>query len=88
MRRRVELHGHGGSFAPASAKVLDLAFPDKFLCRAGNVFDWNFRVNAMLIEEIQSIDFQTLERCLGHLLDVLGAAVEGIPLAAFGWIGL
>src|ERR1700761_439618 len=70
------------------AKVLDLAFPDKFLYRAGNVFDWNLQVNAMLIEEIQSIHFQTLERCLGHLPDVLGAAVGGIPLAAVGWIGL
>src|ERR1700722_18121246 len=68
------------------AEVRYLSFLDKFLDRTGNVLDGNFQVNAVLIEKIEHIYLQALERCLGNLLNVLRTAVEGVPLAAVGGI--
>src|SRR5271155_4845074 len=68
------------------AEVLDLSFLDKLLYRTRNIFDRNFDVNAVLIEKIQRIYPQALERCLGNLLNVFGPAVEPRPSAAVGGI--
>ena len=64
--------------------MLDLAFADQVLDRAGDIFDRHVRVDAMLIEEIDDARLQSLERRFSHLLDVLGPAVEAPLLAVFG----
>jgi hypothetical protein len=56
--------------------VLDLAFGDKVLDRAGDIFDRDIRIAAMLIEEIDAIRLQTLQRGLGDGSDALEAAIE------------
>src|SRR6266516_4996955 len=53
------------------AEVLDLPFSNQVLHRSGHIFDGHVRVNAVLIEQIDGIDLQSLERALGNLLDVL-----------------
>ena len=61
------------------AEVLDLAFLDQVLHRPRHVLDRHVRVDAVLIEEVDGVDPEPLERGLGHLLDVLGPAVRGRP---------
>ena len=56
--------------------MLHLAFLDQVLHRSSDVFDWHVRVNTVLIEEIDGIDLEPLERALGGLLDVLWPAVQ------------
>src|SRR5829696_5589789 len=56
------------------AEVLDLAFLDQLLHRAGNVFDRHARIDAVLIEEIDAVGLQALERGLSDLPDVLWPA--------------
>ena len=58
------------------AEVLDLALLNQLLHRAGDVFDRHIRIDAVLIEEIDRIDLEPLERALGDLLDVLRPAVQ------------
>src|SRR5712691_10303627 len=61
------------------AEVLDLAFPDQVLHRTRHVFDRHVPVDPVLIEEIDGIDSESLERGLGDLLDVLWPAVQAQP---------
>ena len=63
--------------------MLNLAFLDELLHRAGDVFDRNVGIYAVLVEEIDGIDVEPLERGLGDLLDVLGAAVQAPRLVRF-----
>src|SRR5271157_813148 len=58
------------------AEVLDLAFLNQVLHRSRYVFDWHVRVNPMLIEQVDDIHPEPLERSLGGLLDVLRPAVQ------------
>ena len=58
------------------AEVLDLAFLNQVLHRSRYVFDGHVRVNAMLIEQVDDIHLEPLERALGGLLDVLRPAVQ------------
>jgi hypothetical protein len=44
--------------------------------RSSDVLDRNLRINAMLIEEIDTIRLQPLQRKLNDLLDVFGFAVQ------------
>src|SRR5215468_11006078 len=50
------------------AKVLHLTLLDQLLHGSGDVFDRHVRINAMLVEEIDGIDFD--------LLDVLRPAIQ------------
>ena len=63
------------------AEVLHLAFADQVLHRAGDVFDRHVRIDAMLVEEIDDVGPQPLERSLGDRLDVLRPAVEAAACA-------
>src|SRR5437879_4985691 len=63
------------------AEVPDLAFPNQTLDGAGNVFDRDVRIDAVLIEEIDAIRLEPFERCLGNLPDVCGPAVQARLLA-------
>ena len=62
--------------------MFHLALVDKLLHCAGYFFNRNVQIDAMLIEQIDGIDFEPLERCLSDLLDVLRPAVQRTPLAA------
>jgi hypothetical protein len=57
-------------------EVLDLAFLDQLPDRAGDVFDRHVRVDAVLVEQIDRVDLEPLERALDGLFDVLRPAVE------------
>ena len=65
-------------FAPASErpKCLTLPCANQVLHRAGDVLDRHIGIDAVLIEEIDAIGPQPLQRCVRHVADVLGAAVE------------
>jgi hypothetical protein len=54
------------------AEMLHLALGDQVLDRGGYVLDRHVRVDAMLIEEINHLDAQPLQRRVAHLADVLG----------------
>ena len=58
------------------AEVLDLALLNQLLHRSRHVFDRHVRVNPVLIEQIDGIDLEPLERALDGLLDVLRPAVQ------------
>src|SRR5262249_35380758 len=58
------------------AKVLHLTLLDQLLHGSGDVFDRHVRINAMLVEEIDGIDFEPLEGCFRDLLDVLRPAIQ------------
>jgi len=55
--------------------VLDLALLDQILHRAGNVFDCHVRVYPVLIEQVDDIDPEPLERALDGFLDMFRPAV-------------
>jgi hypothetical protein len=56
--------------------MFDLACIDQFLHRTGHIFDRNVRIDAMLIEQIDTICSESFQRGVGDLLDVFGPAVE------------
>ncbi len=47
-------------------EALNFSLPNQIFHSTSNIFDGNIQVNAMLIKEIDDIDFQALERCLGN----------------------
>jgi hypothetical protein len=58
------------------AEVLDLPFPNQILHRSGHVFDGHLRVNTVLIEQIDGLDLESLERGLSDLLDMLWPTIH------------
>ena len=58
------------------AEVLDLALLNQFLHRSGHVFDRHVRVNPVLIEQVDGLDLEPLERAFDGLLDVLRPAIQ------------
>src|SRR5882724_7855804 len=58
------------------AEVLDLARLNQVLHRSSYVFDRHVRVNTMLIEQLDCLDLEPLERALDGLLDMLWPTVE------------
>jgi hypothetical protein len=83
--RRHRLHGVGLADVLGARfrkpEMPDLAFRDQLLDRARHVLDWHVRVNAMLVEEVDGLDTQPLQRRVAHLADVLGPAIEPDNLA-------
>ena len=61
------------------AEVLHLALPDQLLHRAGHVLDRHVRVDAVLVEQVDAVGPEPLERRLDDLPDVLGPAVQARP---------
>ena len=59
---------HDGSFAPLP--------PNQVLYRSRHVFDWHIRINPVLIEQIDSIGLESLERALGDLPDMLWSTIK------------
>src|SRR5580704_10016170 len=60
----------------AESPVQNLALGHKVLDGAGNILDRDLRVDAVLIQEIDSIGAKPLEHSLYSLLDVVRLAVE------------
>src|SRR6266404_2387520 len=56
-------------------EVLDLTFVDEALHRSRDVFDRHVQIDAMLVEEIDRINLESLERRLSDLFDVLRATI-------------
>ena len=48
-------------------EVQHLALSDQLLDRAGDVLDRHVRIDAMLVEQIDAVGAETLERCLDDL---------------------
>jgi hypothetical protein len=61
------------------SKVLHLALPDQFLHRAGNVFDGNVGIDTVLIEQIDDIGLEALQRGLRDFLEVLRTTIQFTP---------
>ena len=63
---------------PASERPKCLTLPclDQLLHRPRDVLDGHVRVDAVLIEQVDGIDLEPLERGFRDLLDVLGPAVQ------------
>ena len=63
---------------PASERPKCLTLPclDQLLHRPGHVLDGHVRVDAVLIEQVDGVGPEPLERRLGDLLDVLRPAVQ------------
>jgi hypothetical protein len=66
------------------SEVLDLALLDQVFHRPSHVFDSHVGVDAMLIEQVDRFDLESLERGLSDLLDVLGATIQASLLQRRG----
>ena len=62
------------------SEILDLAFLNQLPDRARHVFDRHVWVHAMLVEQVDVVAPEPLERCLDNRFDVLWATVETPPL--------
>src|ERR1700690_602455 len=60
------------------AEVLPLALLDQVLYGSCHVFHGDVRIHAVLVEQVDDIGVEALERGFGYLLDVLGAAVDSV----------
>jgi len=58
--------------------VPDLPLLDQLLHRSRHFLDRDVRVDTVLIEEVDGLDSESLERALGAPLDVLGATVHDL----------
>ena len=58
------------------AEVQDLARGDQVLDRARHVLDRHVGIDTMLVQEIDAVGSEALERGIDHRLDVVGPAVE------------
>jgi len=56
--------------------VLHLAFLNQVFNSSRHLFDGHVRVNAMLIEQIDAVDSESLQGALDSFFDVLRPAVE------------
>ena len=59
--------------------MLNLALLDQLLHGSRHVFNGNLGVYAVLIEQIDGIDFEPLERAFDDLLNVLWPAIQATP---------
>src|SRR6476660_6305268 len=57
------------------AEMLDLAFGDQVADGSGDIFDRHVGIDAMLVQQIDDLNTQSLQRSLGGLAD-------GVPMAA------
>jgi hypothetical protein len=58
------------------AEVPDLALLNQLLDGACHIFDGHLRIDTVLVEQIDHVGLESLERRLGDLLDVLRPTVE------------
>lgn len=58
--------------------MLDLALADQVLHRTGHLLDRHHRINAVLVEKVDAVRLQPLERSLDDVADVLRPAVHAL----------
>ena len=58
------------------SEVLDLALLNQILHRSGDVFNRHVRVDPMLVEQIDHIGLEPLERAFDGFLDVFRPAIQ------------
>src|SRR2546426_7060571 len=58
------------------AEALDLTLLNHLPYSSGHVLDRHVQINPVLIEEVDFLDLESLERALDGLLDVLGPAIQ------------
>src|SRR5271169_963566 len=58
------------------SEVFDLTFLNQVLYGSGHVFDGHVRVDSVLIEQVDGIDLEALNRGFGDLLNALWAAIR------------
>ena len=64
------------------AEMPHLALRDQLFHRPGHILDRHFRIDPVLVEQVDGVDPETFERGVGNLADVLGPAVQsGLPAA-------
>jgi hypothetical protein len=63
------------------AEVPDLSLADEFFDRARDVFDWHLGIHSVLIEEIDYVGFESLERSIGNVANMVRPTVR--PAKAF-----
>src|SRR5437879_13329737 len=49
---------------------------DEVLHGAGDILDRYIGIDAMLIQQVNPISLETLQRCIGHFFDVFGTTVQ------------
>jgi hypothetical protein len=67
--------------ALASESPKCLTFRDQLLDRACDIFHRHSRIDAVLVEQVDVVGPQPLQRTFDHVAEVLGAAVEVDDLA-------
>ena len=85
LQRRDRLHGvraaDGLGTRLGHTEMPDLARGDELLDRAGHVLDRHVRVDPMLVEQVDEVEAEPLQRGVGHASDILGPAVHAVRLA-------
>src|ERR1700712_1975665 len=68
--------------------MLHLACLDEVLYGTGSFLNGSVGINTVLIEEVDGVGLQALERPFHDLLDVVGAAIRRCPLPIIsrGWL--
>ena len=64
--------------------MLHLSRLNEVLHRTGYIFNRHLRVNAVLVEQGDTVSLKPLETSIGYLLDVLGLAVESAEALSAG----
>jgi hypothetical protein len=80
MRAADRLHSRLGK-----AEALHLPLSNQVFHRSRHVFDRHRRVDAVLIIEIDRVNFKPLERALGALLDAGGTAIDNLLSVGIGF---
>src|SRR6266567_8343888 len=65
------------------AEVLHLALLNQVFHRSSYVLNRHVRINAMLIEKVDHVGSEALQRSIGYLLDVFGPAVQAGTFSVF-----
>src|SRR5207253_1951134 len=61
---------------PPKGQIAYLAFLNQVLHCSRYIFDWHVGVHAVLIEQVDAIDLESLERGFGDFLDVLWPTIQ------------
>ena len=65
------------------SEVLHFALLNQFFHRTGHVLNRHTWINAVLIKKVNHIGPEPFQRCIGHLFDVLGPAVQAGTFSVF-----
>ena len=66
------------------AEMLDLALGDQVLDGARDILDRHVGVDAVLVEQVDGLDAEPLQRAFDRLADALGPAVDAAVCAGLG----